>query len=230
MDDNLFYKMLEELKSNGCYLDTANVKKMVFTKSDNDILIKYIGKYKSENYNKLVIRCLSQPKMYYLSSVLINEFINTKDVNSDYKWVIGNALYTINNKEDIEQYIDIIQDSRHGKARQMIVLLVGKNKCNCAIDPLLDLLKMPDYDVILHVICALSHFSSEKVFLEIQRFMMDLVSEKGMGKFVCDMNYLKANNPEYEHVDIQGFWKSIQKESNKILSRKNSEIMVKLKY
>lgn len=57
--------------------------------------------------------------------------------------------------------------------------------------------------------------------------MQELTSDLGAERFNEDLIFLKKNNPNYEYVDIDGFYSLIQKEANKILIKSN--IIIKRK-
>lgn len=117
----IYNDMVNELVSNKCELNINDISLSRFKKSDNEILLKYVGKYEGLNYNKLIIGCLRQPRKKYLVSPLIHEYCST-DISADsYRWSIGEAIYTIGCPEYIDDYLEICNDMAYGSSRQMIV-------------------------------------------------------------------------------------------------------------
>lgn len=226
-DDLLFNKMLDELASSGCAINSDSLVHSKFSDSDNDILMKYMGKFQSLNYNELVISCFRQTKKKYISDLLLNEFFNTNISETHYRWTIGEALYTVGYKRNLYEYMKIVTNKKYGKARQMVVMLVGKIKDKSILNTLLIMLFEYDYDILPQLIWCLGRFDEEKIPKSLLKFMQELTSDIGAERFKEDLIFLKKNNPDYEYVDIDGFYGLIQKEANKILIKSN--IIIKRK-
>jgi len=70
-----------------------------------------------------------------------------------------------------EQLCELVRDRRHGTARQMIVLALGKIKNPRAIDALIELLD--DDDVSGHALSSLLKLKARKARPHFQRFLND---------------------------------------------------------
>jgi len=96
---------------------------------------------------------------------LIQEFLraNIKDEPGKtelYKWAIGNALSEVADDAVFEDLANIVRDERHGKAREMVAVALGKVKHPGAVDVLVSLLK--DGQVPGHALIALGMLRPEK--------------------------------------------------------------------
>jgi HEAT repeat protein len=70
------------------------------------------------------------------------------------RWTIGNALNVLFHDAHFSAYVDLASDSRHGAARQMVVLALGRSRNPEAVRVLLSLVDEPDVDG--HAIQALA--------------------------------------------------------------------------
>ncbi len=59
------------------------------------------------------------------------------------RWAVGNALWVLWDDTRFDELVDLAQDPRFGKAREMIVLGAGKSKRPEAVDVLVALLDDP---------------------------------------------------------------------------------------
>jgi HEAT repeat protein len=62
------------------------------------------------------------------------------------RWTIGNALDVLADDSSFDDFVELVRDRRYGKARQMVVLGLGKSKRPEAVDVLLGLVDDPDVD------------------------------------------------------------------------------------
>lgn len=83
-------------------------------------------------------------------------------------WCISDCLYQIRSKKYLDAYLDIIQNPRFGRNRQMLILLIGQWKVEKAIPILIQLLEQED--VRLHAISALGDFKREEFRCYFERF------------------------------------------------------------
>ena len=102
---------------------------------------------------------------------LIAEFLTASQKDSGLKWAIGNALAVVADQSLFEQLCELVRDRRHGTARQMIVLALGKIKNPRAIDALIELLD--DDDVSGHALSSLLKLKARKARPHFQRFLND---------------------------------------------------------
>ncbi|WP_353115080.1 HEAT repeat domain-containing protein [Microbacterium sp.] len=70
------------------------------------------------------------------------------------RWTVGNALEVLADDAFFDELVDLVQDRSFGRAREMVVLGLGRSKRREAVDVLLGLVDDPDVDG--HAIKALS--------------------------------------------------------------------------
>lgn len=84
------------------------------------------------------------------------------------RWFISDRLYQIRSRAYIDDYLRIISNPAYGRARQMVILLVGKLKVEAAVPILIGLLE--DEEVRLHAIIALGQYKREEFRGYFERF------------------------------------------------------------
>jgi HEAT repeat protein len=102
--------------------------------------------------------------------ILINEFIKAGTGYSSLKWAIGNALSIVANDSVYKEIINLVQDTRNGKAREMLVIALGEMKEPQVEDVLINLLS--DEQMVGYAIIALGKLKSKKAFPEIEKFQL----------------------------------------------------------
>lgn len=140
------------------------------------ILISWIPKQKSYMFKEALIRELSVPAAKEEAlPVFINEFISAHndDTASLYKWAIGSGLDVFASDDIVDKLISLALDKKHGAARQMIVLGLGKIKDPVnkekVTDVLISLLK--DDDVAGHAIEALGKLEAKRARPYVEIFL-----------------------------------------------------------
>ena len=85
---------------------------------------------------------------------LVEEFRRASDPSeTGLGWVVGNALSVVADDSVFDEIAALAQDPGYGKARQMIVLGLGRSKDPRAVQLLVGLLG--DDDVVAHAVMAL---------------------------------------------------------------------------
>jgi len=69
------------------------------------------------------------------------------------RWTIGNALDLLFDDASFDELVELATDRRYGRAREMVVLGLGRSKRAAAVDVLLSLVDDPDVDG--HAVSAL---------------------------------------------------------------------------
>ena len=150
-------------------LSLADYKKVI------PVLVQWIKDHKDVKWGGLV-RTLSTPYAKdQACKLFINEFLDSKDEedNLDYKWVVGNGLNIFASDDIVDELIPLVVDKKYGRARQMIVLGLGKmkkpenkNKVTGVLIQLLD-----DEDVAGHAIEALGKLKAVKAKPNLEKFL-----------------------------------------------------------
>jgi hypothetical protein len=93
---------------------------------------------------------------------LINEFRNSEDATGlGIRWVIGNALSVVADDSVFDEVESLARDRSFGKARQMVVVGLGRSKDPRAVPLLVELLN--DEDVAVHALKALAQLKPSGV-------------------------------------------------------------------
>lgn len=98
--------------------------------------------------------------------IIFDIFQTQKDFQ--YLWECGDLLYSMKKYKYLPQYLEIIKNKEYGRARQMVVLLVGKSKKVEVIPVLKDLLN--DADVEGHALQALANFEGDDIVEIMQQY------------------------------------------------------------
>ncbi len=167
-------KLLQEIREKGVEISSINdlMKIDKNYKALVPIILQHLQQITDEGDKQFLVRCLGVKGFDEATEPLINEFLNSSNVS--YKWAIGNTLYNIMNKGALNILLKIAQEKKHGIARQMIVLAIGKMGDQNVIPVLLGLLN--DEDVTGHVITALSNFKDATLIPHIEPFMKHKVN------------------------------------------------------
>jgi HEAT repeat protein len=133
------------------------------------ILVKWLPKITDLRVKESIVRALSVSwAKPYAVKALIAEFRKTPDsANRGLKWAIGNALEVLAGDEIFEDIVKLVQDKRHGIARQMLVMALGKMKNPNAVDVLIGLLG--DDDVVGHALSSLKKLNAKRAYTHIIR-------------------------------------------------------------
>jgi len=91
--------------------------------------------------------------------VLISAYNKTQKDKSSLRWAIGNTMYMVITKDDVNDILAIGLDKGNGTSRQMFVAALGKVKSEEAEDVLLCLLD--DEEVATHALEALGRMKSK---------------------------------------------------------------------
>ena len=119
------------------------------------ILIKWLPKVANVRVKQSIVRTLSVPWANGLAeAALLAEFRATSDSeNLGLKWAIANALEVLASDKIFEDIVELIGDKRHGRAREMLALAMGRMKNPKAVEILVGLLG--DEEVVGHALMAL---------------------------------------------------------------------------
>lgn len=84
------------------------------------------------------------------TQLLIDEFRHVDSsidpTGTGLRWTIGNALEVVFDDGSFDELVELATDDRYGKARQMVVLGLGKSKRPEAVEVLVGLTDDPDVD------------------------------------------------------------------------------------
>jgi hypothetical protein len=134
------------------------------------ILLEWLPRIENLDVKEDIVRALSVPWAKSVAApLLVSEFNKLEDEsNTGIKWAIANALSVVADDRVFTEIVSIVNDRRHGKAREMLAISLGNMKDPRAQDVLIGLLG--DEVVVGHAIMALGKLKSKKARQEIESF------------------------------------------------------------
>jgi HEAT repeat protein len=136
------------------------------------ILLKWLPRIANYRVKESIVRALTVPwAKGAVAPTLIAEFKSADLTADSYKWTIGNALASVPSRSIAGDLIELLQDRKHGSARQMLALALAKSGDLRATDVLLDLLG--DETLRGHAIIGLGKLASPRARLQLEPFLSD---------------------------------------------------------
>ena len=106
---------------------------------------------------------------------LIDEFVGVDDdadpTGTELRWAIGNALSIVADDSVFDDLVRLVENRSFGKARQMVVLGLGRSKRSEVVPLLIGLLD--DDDVSGHAVKALAKLGAQDARPELERMVSD---------------------------------------------------------
>lgn len=100
---------------------------------------------------------------------LIDQFIDAED--DSLRWTVGNALDIVWDDDYFDDLVALTQDCKFGKAREMVVLGMGRSKNPQAVPILIGLLD--DWEVAGHAVAALRKLKAPEARPGLERMLDD---------------------------------------------------------
>lgn len=150
--------VLEALRAQGAEIDTIAdlFNKWLEYRGAIPTLIEWLPRVVNPDVKEDIVRALSVKWARHTAApkLLVKEFEQAHDpTGTGLRWAIGNALEILANDDLADDLIRLATDRRFGKAREMVVLALGKLKDPQAPGILIRLLA--DDDVQGHAVMAL---------------------------------------------------------------------------
>ena len=125
------------------------------------ILVRWLPCVGDSSVKEDIVRTLSVPWASDAAADLVAAFERADDgTGSGLRWVIGNALEVVANDAVADGLMRIATNRHFGKAREMVVVGLGKLKDPRAVDVLLKL--RDDDEVVGHAVMALGMLRTER--------------------------------------------------------------------
>lgn len=128
------------------------------------LLLKLLPSVSDSVIKQGIVRALGEKDAIGLAEeALIGEFLTVPSSlvgGESLKWAIGNTLEILASDKYTDQLINLVLDKKHGSARQMIVVGLGRLKSPKVVDVLINLLD--DDDVCGHAVIALGRLKALK--------------------------------------------------------------------
>jgi hypothetical protein len=140
------------------------------------VLVGWLSKIADPKVKEEIVRALSVPWAKRVATrPLIGEFrrvdASVDPTGSGLRWAIGNALDVLFDDASFDELAELARDRRYGKARQMVVLGLGKSKRPEAVGVLLGLVDDPDVDG--HAVKALGKLKAPAARAVLERKLGD---------------------------------------------------------
>jgi HEAT repeat protein len=128
------------------------------------VLIEWFSRTSDPALKGEIVRALSVPWAKPAATPVMIEGFRSLDPSLDgsgtgLRWTIGNAIYVLGDDSVFDDLVELATDRKYGRARQMIVLKLGKLKRPEVVDVLLGLIDDPTVDG--HAIDALAGLKVE---------------------------------------------------------------------
>jgi HEAT repeat protein len=138
------------------------------------ILLKWLSRMQNRDVKEDIIRALSAPwAKPEVVPLFVEEFRRCED--DDLRWAIGNGLEMLAEESMFETLAELAQDRRYGRARQMVVLALGKIKNPRAADILIS--QLDDREVGIMAITALGKLKAKGARHHIEKFLADPIAD-----------------------------------------------------
>lgn len=135
-----------------------------------EILCGWLPRVEYRGLREDIVRTLSVPWARAAGPVLVAELDRASANDSEgVRWAIGNGLEVLASEEIADDMLRIASDRRYGKARQMVVLGLGKLKDPRTVDVLVKLLS--DTDVAGQAITALGKLRAVEAKTRLEPFL-----------------------------------------------------------
>ncbi|MDA8044905.1 MAG: HEAT repeat domain-containing protein [Actinomycetota bacterium] len=140
------------------------------------VLVDWLPRTTDRRVREEIVRALTVPWAKPAATRPMIEEFRRVDPSGDptgtgLRWTIGNALDVLADDSVFEELVGLAQDRRYGKARQMIVLGLGKSKRPEAVEVLLGL--VDDRDVDAHAVKALGRLKARDARAALERKLDD---------------------------------------------------------
>jgi len=134
------------------------------------ILLRWLPRIENPAVKEAIVRALSVPWAKHTTApVLLIEEFRRSDADLFLKWAIGNALSVVADDDVLNDIIALINDKKHGKAREMLVVALGNMRTPGVGDFLIELLD--DESLAGHAIMALGKLKYKEAHSSIERFL-----------------------------------------------------------
>jgi HEAT repeat protein len=164
--------VLDELREAGFEVEWISelYNKQINYRTAIPILLKWLPKVENSAVKEAIVRALSVPwaRKTEAQRLFLEEFRNAGS-NFALKWAIGNALSVVADDDILPDIVELVKDTSHGKAREMVVVALGNMKAIEVDDFLMELLD--DDALVGHAIMALGKLRSKKSRPEIEKLL-----------------------------------------------------------
>ena len=165
--------IIKELRKAG--FDVANGVGELYAKKINyqsaiPILVDWLPKISNPDVKEDIVRALSVKWAKHAAPLLVTEFEQAEDETGiGLRWAIGNALEVLADDAIADDMIRLAQSRQYGRAREMVVMGLGKLKHPDMASILIKLLE--DEEVFGNAIIALGRLKSFETRVHIESYL-----------------------------------------------------------
>jgi HEAT repeat protein len=144
------------------------------------VLVDWLPRVKTALVKERIVRSLTgeEAAIPLALEPLVTEF---RRADADgLKWAIGNALATLADDSIADELVELAQDRRHGRSREMLMDALARTKDERALDVLVEL--VDDDDVAGHAISALRRLGPRSSLPYLERARPSLERQATDGK------------------------------------------------
>lgn len=140
------------------------------------VLLRWLPTVSDRQAKEDLVRALSVPWARPVAArPLIDEFERVDErvdpTGTGLRWAIGNALSIVADDSVFDDLVRLVEDQSFGKARQMVVVGLGRSKRPEAVSVLIGLLD--DEDVSGHAVKALAKLGADEARPALERMVND---------------------------------------------------------
>lgn len=166
-------RIVKALRENG--IEVSSVYDLVNRPSSRAIpvLMRFLDEDLEPAIKEGVVRALSiKPASRVAIRPMINAF-KRPNLPDSLRWAIGNAIEVLATEDVLPELLQLVGDKRYGRARQMVVLAIGKLKSARTNTDVLDALirLLEDEEVRGHAIAALGKLRAACARQNIQSYL-----------------------------------------------------------
>ena len=173
-------RIVDALRARG--LTVSSVYDLVNSKESYSravpVLVMHLPEVKDLSVKEGIVRALTVKEARGVAGpALVREFKSlpyegaTLDQVQMLKWAVGNALSVAATESDFQDIVELLRETRHGKAREMLAVALGRTQDPRAPNVLQEMLK--DEGVAGHAIIALGRLGASQARDQIERFLVD---------------------------------------------------------
>ncbi len=164
--------ILAELSELGVRIESLS--ELVNTNVDYQVaiplLLDWLPRVSNLDVKETLVRALTVKWAKPIAAIpLIEEFQNAPMSAESFKWAIGNALSVVADDSVFDEIVALVQDKRHGRAREMLAVALGNMKNPKAVEVLIGLLD--DEEVAGHALSALRKLAPPEAREAIEPFV-----------------------------------------------------------
>jgi HEAT repeat protein len=175
--------ILAELRELG--LDVEHIEDMYQQRYDYQraipLLVSWIPRVQERAVKEMLVRAVSVPWARGTAGpTLVKAFEQADEYPGSFQWAVGSAIETIADPSLLDDMIRLARDKKYGRAREMVVMGLGRIRRLEAVQTLIELLDDPE--VAGHAVKGLAKLQPPEARAALERFVDD---ERGWVKLAA---------------------------------------------